>query len=161
MDPVLSGMSSRLHLLQRLPMFLDGERTTLEVWLRRCRLWQRQGTLYGSWARQRPRRVDELKGGSVYFVYRNHTMFRMPFVGVEPVREFTTRYDPFFENHFAIMCSPHHVAVEPRPVRFLRGWRYLEGRDAPPDLAGGVHHDGGLPESLRRELHDLGLWTGP
>ena len=151
-------MTGQLHLLRRLPPFLNCEKATLETFLSQCRLWRSRGGIhYGSWARHKPRRVDELHGGSVYFVHHGHILFRMPFVGVEPVQEFTTRYDPYFENHFAIVCMPETIHVEPHPVRFLRGWRYLEDPMAPADLTVPDTDNSALPDALRHELRELGL----
>ena len=70
-----------------------------------------------------PRREPELQGGSVYFVRGGRTLFRMPFVEIERRGRFSY-----------IVVRPEIVRVEPLKVGFLRGWRYLEGRLAPPDL---------------------------
>lgn len=154
---VVPGLSGKLHLLRRLPPFLNGEPSTLEAFLCACRGWQQVGSLYGCWSRQCPRRADELNGGSVYFVHGGHIVFRLPFVRVQPVREFATRYDPFFENHFAIVCGPFYAHVEPRPVRYLRGFRYLVADDAPPDIPAACADGEDLPDALRSELRALGL----
>jgi hypothetical protein len=49
------------------------------------------------------------------------------------------------------------VPVRPRPYRAFQGWRYLEAKDAPPDLARVGRRMTSLPEPLRRELRELGL----
>ena len=36
------------------------------------------------------------------------------------------------------------------------GWRYLDTKDAPPDLSGGV--DGDIPPELARQLREAGAW---
>jgi hypothetical protein len=47
-------------------------------------------------------------------------------------------------------------AVRPRPMKPFQGWRYLDDKDAPPDMADlGAKAD--MPEALRRELAGLGL----
>ena len=43
-----------------------------------------------------------------------------------------------------------------RPRRAFQGWRYLEMKDAPPDLAK-TKGAKSLPEALQRELAALGL----
>ncbi len=47
------------------------------------------------------------------------------------------------------------VRVQPRPFRAFQGWRYLQPKDSPPDLAGGAVAE--MPETLRNELAALGL----
>ena len=49
------------------------------------------------------------------------------------------------------------VAVEPRPCRPFQGWRYLDTKDAPRDLGRSSGDLAAMPETLRRELVDLGL----
>jgi hypothetical protein len=49
------------------------------------------------------------------------------------------------------------VLVEPRPYRAFQGWRYLPVTDAPRDLDKVVKGATAMPETLRRELRELGL----
>lgn len=81
-----------------------------------------------------PRRAAELAGGSAYFIVKGSTLFRMPFLGLEPVRDGFPDVPECYRDHTAIVCAPHIVMVEARTIRFLRGWRYLDGADVPPDL---------------------------
>ena len=48
------------------------------------------------------------------------------------------------------------VPVRPRPYRAFQGWRYLDPKDAPPDLAKGAL-PGKIPPKMRKELAELGL----
>jgi len=48
------------------------------------------------------------------------------------------------------------VPVVARPRRAFQGWRYLEDKDVPPDLAK-TKGAKDLPEKLQRELSALGL----
>ena len=142
-----------LHLLRGLPTNIDGKPTDLETFRRLVRRWSAEpNTVFGSWTARRPRpeKIKELKGGSVYFVRKRTTIFRMPFLGIMPVPEFTPDADPKFANHVAICCAPKIVTVEAWPVGFLRGWRYLEADAAPPDLP-----DAG--PRIPAELKELGL----
>ena len=52
--------------------------------------------------------------------------------------------------------EPNVTPVLPRPYRPFQGWRYLNPKDAPPDLraSSGIAE---MPEELRRELSGLGL----
>jgi hypothetical protein len=49
------------------------------------------------------------------------------------------------------------VLVQPRPFRAFQGWRYLEAKDAPHDLARAAPGAAKMPEQMRRALRDLGL----
>ena len=58
--------------------------------------------------------------------------------------------------HCGLVYDKELVPVVARPRRAFQGWRYLEDKDAPPDLArtkGACK----LPEALQRELAALGL----
>ena len=48
------------------------------------------------------------------------------------------------------------VRVAPTPRRAFQGWRYLDPKDAPPDL--GTAMDGELPTELARQLREAGAW---
>ena len=50
-----------------------------------------------------------------------------------------------------------NVTVSPRPYRPFQGWRYLDPKDAPLDLGGEMGGVIAMPETLRRELVELGL----
>ena len=95
-----------------------------------------------------PARAEELKGGSVYFVREREIVFRMPFLGMRTE-------DPEFS---CIDMEPRIILVEPRPVRFLRGWRYLRPEDAPPDIQqNSENRQQNMPDSIRSGLKEAGL----
>ncbi len=96
-----------------------------------------------------PKRCDELDGGSLFWVIKGQLACRQRLLGVRP---FTDK-DGIGRCH--LVLEPVVVAVEPRPCRPFQGWRYLEAKDAPRDLDRAAL--GAMPESLRRELVDLGL----
>ena len=96
-----------------------------------------------TWTTRRVTRAAELKGGSVYFVRQGRTLFRMPFVRVEDDGD-----------GFAICMRPELIRVEEKRVGMVRGWRYLLGQDAPPDIR--PAEDGQAAE-LPSELRELGL----
>jgi hypothetical protein len=58
--------------------------------------------------------------------------------------------------HCGLVYDKELVPVVARPRRPFQGWRYLEDKDAPADLAQSKGAKG-LPEALRRELAALGL----
>ena len=123
-----------LHILRGVPPNVNGRPCSLERFFRLCDVWNERGALFGSWTRRGPRRVDELKGGSVYFVHEKATLFRMPLYGIEKVRDFKPDVEEKYLNHSAFVCLPRIIKVKAKTVKFLRGWRYLEDKDAPPDL---------------------------
>jgi hypothetical protein len=98
-----------------------------------------------------PKRKDEIvPGGSLYWVVRGLILCRQPIAGLVPVK------DAEGIERCRIEFEPKIVLVRPTPRRAFQGWRYLEAKDAPPDLPRGGSGKG-LPEKMRRELAELGL----
>jgi hypothetical protein len=99
-----------------------------------------------------PRRADELvAGGSLYWVIRGNVQVRQRLLDIRPFR------DGEGVQRCHLVLEPRLVATEWQPRRAFQGWRYLEARDAPADLAGSRPAIAILPPELRRELADLGL----
>jgi hypothetical protein len=97
-----------------------------------------------------PKRRDEvLDGGSLYWVIKGYTAVRQPLIDIRP----------FVDGEGVSRChfvyGQDMVLVAPRPRRAFQGWRYLDAKDAPPDIGKGA--SGEMPEKLRRELAELGL----
>lgn len=97
-----------------------------------------------------PKRLEEiLDGGSLYWVIKGFVTVRQPLLDIRP----------FVDGEGVSRChfvyGKKLVLVSPRPRRPFQGWRYLEAKDAPPDIAKGSA--AGLPDKLRRELAGLGL----
>ena len=101
--------------------------------------------LYTGTARA-PRRAGEMKDGSLYFVKSRIALFRMPFKRVEFARETARR----FQGKVLVIMEPRLIRVEQRRVGFVRGWRYLNDEDAPPDLP--PKSRGDLPADLPPDL---------
>jgi len=100
--------------------------------------------------RMAPKRADELvDGGSLYWVIRGHIQVRQRLLAIRPFR------DDDGVRRCRLVLEPNLVATRWQPRRAFQGWRYLEAKDAPTDLAGGPAAD--LPVTLRRELVALGL----
>jgi hypothetical protein len=99
-----------------------------------------------------PKRSEELvDGGSLYWVIRGEIMCRQL---IKDVRPFV---DKDGIGRCGIVLEPKPVLVEPRPYRAFQGWRYLDVKDAPPDLGKRDKGAAAMPETLRRELRELGL----
>lgn len=99
-----------------------------------------------------PKRMDELvAGGSLYWVIK----------GIVACRQRLLAVRPFTDGHGIGRChlvlEPVVVPVEPRPCRPFQGWRYFAADSAPKDLARAEGDVGAMPETMRRELAELGL----
>jgi len=98
-----------------------------------------------------PRRAEEvLTGGSLYWVFKGLVLARQRIEALEPVegQDGVTRC--------AIVLGPEVVRTETMPRRPFQGWRYLEAKDAPPDLVAG-DPIADLPSGLRRALSEIGV----
>lgn len=99
-----------------------------------------------------PKRVDELlNGGSLYWVIRGEIMCRERLLAIRP---FT---DKDGIGRCRLVLDKKLVLVQPRPYRAFQGWRYLTDKDAPRDLDRAAPGAAAMPETMRRELRELGL----
>jgi hypothetical protein len=101
--------------------------------------------------RQTPKRAQELiDGGSVYRVFKGMVLGRQRILAVNTVGEGQAA-------RCEITLDAEIVRTHPLPRRAFQGWRYLEAKDAPDDLAG-PGEEGGLPQGLAGKLRELGAW---
>jgi len=97
--------------------------------------------------RYKPKRAEELVGGSLFWICQHRFGIRQPLIGFEEIEG----------GRCGIVLAPTLIEVEPRPRRAHQGWRYIAAADAPRDLgAGGVEGDR-LPAGMHAELAALGL----
>ena len=102
--------------------------------------------------RMTPRRTDEvLDGGSIYWVIRGFVQVRQRILDLEC----TVGEDGI--SRCGIVLDEILVRTQPRPCRPFQGWRYLQPKDAAPDLAGLGSGEDELPPKLMMELRELGL----
>jgi hypothetical protein len=105
-----------------------------------------------SWhiTRMVPTRAAEIVGGgSLYWVIKGQIAARQRALEIEPF------LDADGVGRCRVWLDPDVVKVSPRPYRAFQGWRYLQEKDAPPDL--GASGAAEMPEDLRRALGELGL----
>src|SRR5687768_17011555 len=87
--------------------------------------------------RMRPKRMDELIGGSLHWIVRHRIVARQEIL----------RFDDRPDGRIDIVCSGELVMIPPVPKRAHQGWRYLEAdiseeadssgiADLPPRLYG-------------------------
>ncbi|WP_265518454.1 DUF1489 family protein [Nitratireductor luteus] len=96
-----------------------------------------------------PKRLDDLAGGSLYWVMKGMVQCRQKLLEVRP---FT---DGEGVSRCHLILEPSLVLTEWQPRRPFQGWRYLKTEDAPADRTRGEAEE--LPDHLRRELTELGL----
>jgi hypothetical protein len=99
--------------------------------------------------RFKPKRAEELIGGSIFWIVKHQLVARQRIVG------FAEREQ---DKKTIVRLDPELVPVRPFPKRAHQGWRYLAAADAPPDLGSGEADDvDALPVDLARRLMALAL----
>jgi hypothetical protein len=96
--------------------------------------------------RFRPKRADELIGGSIYWIIKHRLVARQAILGFELRAA---------DRRTIIRLSPDLVPVHPSAQRAHQGWRYLAGEDAPGDLLGDETGLAELPPQLASKLSSL------
>ena len=101
--------------------------------------------------RTRPKRAAEMEGvSSIYWVISGVIRCR------QPILRLAEAIDEQGMACCDIIMAPDMVRTLPRPKSPFQGWRYLDPKDAPPDLESGGFAEGGSVE-LAEELARLGL----
>jgi hypothetical protein len=98
--------------------------------------------------RFRPRRADELIGGSIFWIVKHRVAARQRIVG------FADRAE---DRRTIIRLDPELVPVRTAPRRAHQGWRYLADADAPRDLGDADDALALLPPDLCARLAGLAL----
>lgn len=107
-----------------------------EPWILRTRMTPKRG-------------AEMVDGGSIYRVFKGVILCRQKIMAVNTVGEGVTA-------RCEITLDETVVRVAPTPRRAFQGWRYLEPKDAPPDLD--VEAFGDIPDDLARQLREVGAW---
>jgi hypothetical protein len=97
--------------------------------------------------RYRPKRHEEIVGGSLYWIIKHQLVARANLIGFEDAEGGRTN----------IMLEARVIPVVPMPRRAHQGWRYLTAVDAPPDLAGSDAGIDQLPGDMIAALAEAGL----
>ena len=99
-----------------------------------------------------PKRAAEVEdGGSIYRVIK----------GVIRCRQRILRIETHGEGRAArcqMVVDPELVPTAPTARRPFQGWRYLEHKDAPPDLSEVGEAAAAMPPDLVERLRELGAW---
>lgn len=97
--------------------------------------------------RYKPKRAEEMEGGSLYWISQHRFGLRQPLLGFSELEG----------GRCGLVLAPLLIEVEPRQRRAHQGWRYLSAEDAPRDLAAGGMAGDGIPAFLHAELAAMGL----
>lgn len=97
--------------------------------------------------RYRPKRADEIAGGSLYWIIAHRIVARSPIL----------RFDDAEGGRTDIVIAARAIPVLAQPRRAHQGWRYLAVEDAPADLDSAGADMAAMPADLRDELASLGL----
>ncbi|HEY5459315.1 MAG TPA: DUF1489 family protein [Sphingomicrobium sp.] len=96
--------------------------------------------------RMRPKRAEELIGGSLHWIVKHRIIARQQILRLEDRND----------GRIDIVCSAELVTVPPKPKRAHQGWRYLEENDAPTGEDDGTGLSE-LPPRLYGKLRALAL----
>ncbi len=111
-----------------------------------------EGAHYIHRTRAFPRRARQLlPSGSLYWVMRGFVCARQSLLAIDTIH--LQDEGTFCQLHL----DPQLVLVEPLPRRPFQGWRYLEDRDAPPDIALFDPTQTPLPRAVAQTLDFFGL----
>jgi len=95
-----------------------------------------------------PKRVEEMQGGSLYWILQHTIVGRSPII----------RFEENGSGRYSLLLEPRLIRVRAKPKRAHQGWRYLEEKDAPADLGEGeVDARSQMPPRMLNELNKLGL----
>lgn len=97
--------------------------------------------------RFRPKRADELIGGSLYWIVKHRIVARQTILG----------FDDAAERRTVIRLDPELIPVRAQPRRAHQGWRYLAADEAPEDAGVSAAGADALPAGLAAELAELAL----
>lgn len=108
---------------------------------------RREGATVPIVTRFRPKRADELIGGSVYWIIKHRIVARQTILGFEDRTE---------DRRTIIRLAAELIPVRMQAKRAHQGWRYLAAADAPEDFEGseGV---AAMPPPLAEALARLAL----
>jgi len=99
--------------------------------------------------RMMPKRAGEMEGvSSIYWVIAGMIVAR------QPILRLAQYTDAEGKNYCDIIMSRDMVRTIPYPKRPFQGWRYLEPKDAPPDLPANGNEG---TEAIVADLAKLGL----
>jgi hypothetical protein len=116
--------------------------------LRRRQATRAVGGVVPVYTRFRPKRAEELIGGSIYWIIKHNVAARQTILSFDVDAE---------SRKTIIRINAELVRVAPQPRRAHQGWRYLGAEDAPSDLDESSDALAALPPALVTQLVSLAL----
>jgi hypothetical protein len=102
--------------------------------------------------RMTPKRASEVtSGGSLYWVIKGVILVR------QAIEDIVTFDDGGGRSRCELVLNPKLIKTAPQRRKAFQGWRYFEAKDAPADLTVATGGEA-LPDALRAELIELGVW---
>lgn len=92
-----------------------------------------------------------LAGGSLYWIIKGAILCRQRIVRLDEVIGDDGR------TRCGIIMDPEVIRTASAPRRPFQGWRYLDPKDAPPDLAKTRKGDDSLPAGMAQALAEFGV----
>jgi len=119
-------------------------------------VWQNQlqkayGRVFHTTRMVPKREAELLDNGSIYWVMGGSIQCRQTLLDIEIFN------DRLGKRRCNLILDPQPIMTRVRPQRPFQGWRYLQGADAPADLAAGAEIEQDMPAEMRSELSALGL----
>jgi hypothetical protein len=96
------------------------------------------------------REAEVVDGGSLYWVVKGLILCRQRIVRMDEVEKNGL-------PHCGLILDPQVIRTEPAPRRPFQGWRYLDPREAPRDLAAPRKGDDRLPPGMAEALAEFGV----
>ncbi|MGB3469730.1 MAG: DUF1489 domain-containing protein [Erythrobacter sp.] len=109
--------------------------------------WYEGRTEIGLTTKYRPKRYEEMIGGSLYWILNHALVARSEILG----------FSETSDGRWNIDLKPELVRVHQQRKRAHQGWRYLKEENAPADVAAGEDIGDPLPGKLAGKLERLGL----
>lgn len=97
------------------------------------------------------RAAELLDGGSIFWVFKGTMLARQSLLGLKE------RHGADGIRRCALILDRQIVQTTAVPRRAFQGWRYLQATEAPADIPRGREAEPALPNSLARELAEMGL----
>jgi len=97
--------------------------------------------------RYRPKRHEELIGGSLFWILKHQLVGRSEIIG----------FADSDDGRTDILIANTVVPVRPKKCRAHQGWRYLEAEAAPPDWLPGDADSDIMPAAMAGKLAAMGL----